>query len=85
MNFKSLISRVLRGIGKALPTKKQEAEREKSGMDLNNSTSLALLCKDYDEATLKERKAFLRNLKGEYGLRKVLIYTFCEEDAKSTY
>ncbi len=80
MDFKTIISRVLRGIGKSLPAKKREAERVKSGSDFNKSNSLVLLCKDTDEQKLKERKSFLRHLKGEYGLRNVLIYCFSESE-----
>ena len=82
MEFKILVSRLLRSFGSVFPARKKESSRHKKGIDLNSSMSLVLLCKDSNEAELNKRKKFLNHIKGEYGVRQVLLFCFTENEKK---
>lgn len=84
MDFKTVTSKFFRSIGKAIPAKKKEAKRRRSGGDFNKSRSLVLLCKDTNEEQLKKRKKFIKHVKGEYGLRNVMIYCYTESETNET-
>lgn len=65
-------------IGRLFPAKIVEAIRVKSGKSLNANPSIAIVLKDTDEPNLKKIKKYVQHLKGEYGIRNIMIMAYSE-------
>ena len=65
------------------PAKLKEGSREKKGGNLNNNPSVLVVCKDSDEAYFKALKSFVQHLKGEYGIREILVLFYAEEQEEN--
>ncbi len=69
-------------IGKLIPAKKVEAVRTKEGVSLTNIPSVVLVGAHTNESDLKRLKKFSQFLKGEYGIREILILLYVDEFEK---
>ncbi len=65
------------------PAKLKNSAREKKGENLNNNPSVLIVCKDTDEAYYRALKNFVQHLKGEYGIREILVVFYSENQEES--
>jgi hypothetical protein len=69
-------------VGKFFLAKEQEPSRARRGSDFNRAQHVGLLYEDLDEAHYKKVKDYVKHLKNEYGIRKILALCFIDTNEK---
>jgi hypothetical protein len=77
-----LVQNLKKKVGRYFLRKEQEVARSRRGSNFNQAQHVGLLYEDVDEPHYKQIKSYVRHLKGEYGIRKILALSFIDTDEK---
>jgi len=72
----SFLKKIIFRLGKVLPARKEKPNRIKKGSDFKKRVSVALVGEDLGEDVLKARKKYIQHLKGEYGIREIILMIY---------
>lgn len=77
-----LVQQLKKKVGRYFLQKEEEVPRARKGSNFNQAQHVGLLYEDINEAHYKRIKSYVKHLKEQYGIRKLLALAFIDTDEK---